>query len=139
MDGGTPTKDPPKRGPLIAARAGAEPPDGERRPYAESGELRRVFGSAQPTEERGSAPGRGIGSPTPTGHTRTSPFRKLRYRLVGAPSTSGCGPTRSRERWPRFIGIRRNPPPALRSGRPLLVLLNRSGGRQVASLLRLTT
>jgi len=37
----------------------AEPPDGERRPYAESEELRRFFGSAQPTEESGSAPGRG--------------------------------------------------------------------------------
>ena len=64
MDGGTPTKDPPKRGPLVAVRTGsgavavvrrtpatgnqkpgqeAEPPDGERRPYAESGKLRRVF------------------------------------------------------------------------------------------------
>lgn len=61
------------------------------------------FGSAQPTEESGSAPGRGSGSPTPTGHTRPSPFRKLRYRLIGATSTSGSGPTRSRERLPLLI------------------------------------
>jgi hypothetical protein len=35
------------------------PPDRERGPYAGSEALRRFFGSAQPTEERGSAPGRG--------------------------------------------------------------------------------
>ena len=72
-------------------------------PVCGIGSCAGFFGSAQPTEERGSAPGRGIGSPTPTGHTRTSPFRKLRYRLPGATSTSGSGPTGNPERLPLLI------------------------------------
>ena len=71
------------------------------------------FGSAQSTEESGSAPGRGIGSPTLTGHPRPNPFRKLSCRHSAVNSTSGSGPTRSRARSPllilEFAGIRRRP------------------------------
>ena len=79
MDGGMPTKDPPKRGPLFAARAGfgavavvrRTPTTGNQKQKkwshrtASAVRMRdrkscaEIFGSAQPTEESGSAPGRG--------------------------------------------------------------------------------
>jgi hypothetical protein len=40
---------------------------------------------------------------TPPGQTRTRPFRKLSCRRSAANSTSGSGPTRSRERSPLLI------------------------------------
>ena|GEM_PF-3286054 len=109
MDGGTPTKDPPKRGPLFAARAGfgavavvqRTPATGNQkqkkrnRRTASAARMRNrrscagFFGSAQPTEERGSAPGRG------------SPDRANAHK--NHLEISGSGPTGSPARLPLLI------------------------------------
>ena len=64
------------------------------------------FGSAQPTEESSSAPGR----VNPTGQTRTSTFRKLRRLQNVNTSTIGSGPTGNPERSP--LSVLNSPEPA---------------------------
>ena len=94
------------------------------------------LGSAQPTEERGSAPGRG------------SPDRANAHK--NHLEISGSGPTGSPERLPLLIWNSPEPAAGLAFGkaasRPVHPLglapervLNRSGVQQVVSLLRFTT
>lgn len=89
-------------------RKSRTPPDRERGPNAGSEALRRFFGSAQPTEESSSAPGR----VNPTGQTRTSTFRKLSRLQNVNTSTSGSGPTGNPERLP--LSVLNSPEPVSR-------------------------
>jgi len=108
------------------AGPGRTPPDGQCRPYAGFGRLRRYFGSAQPqpTEEAGSAPGRG----TPARAPRTRTFWII-----------GCGPTGNPERSPLSIWNSPAPAPGLAFGKAASRPVKPGGGSPGRYTPRLTT